>query len=61
MSVSAEPDWQQQRAKGWGYAILLPTSFQGGNGAGLTEGIIGLVNKGKHRKPNDWGTLRAWA
>ena len=48
-------------AKGWGYAILIPTSFQADNGKGLTEGIIGLVNKGQPRKLDDWGTLRAWA
>ena len=56
------PSWQEQVIKrGWGYAILLPTSFQADNGAGLNEGIIGLVNKGQSRKPDDWGTLRAWA
>jgi hypothetical protein len=27
----------------------------------LTEGIIGLVNKGQPRKLDDWGALRAWA
>jgi hypothetical protein len=56
------PTWQQQvLAKGWGYAILIPTSIQADNGAGLTQGIIGLVNKGQPRKPDDWGALRAWA
>jgi hypothetical protein len=56
------PTWQQQvLAKGWGYAELIPTSYQADNGAGLTEGIIGLMNKGLPRKPDDWGTLRAWA
>jgi len=56
------PTWQQQvLAKGWGYAVIIPTSFQADNGAGLTEGIIGLVNKGQPRKLDDWGTLRAWA
>jgi hypothetical protein len=57
-----EPSWQQQvLEKGWGYAILIPTSIQADNGAGLKEGIIGLVNKGMNRKPDDWGALRAWA
>jgi lysophospholipase L1-like esterase len=46
---------------GWGYAVLVPTSFQADNGAGLTKGIIGLCNRGQPRKPDDWGTLRAWA
>jgi len=58
----AGPTWQQQvLAKGWGYAIISPTSIQADNGAGLTQGIIGLVNKGQPRKPDDWGALRAWA
>ena len=35
--------------------------FQADNGAGLTQGIIGLCNKGLPRKPDDWGALRAWA
>ena len=61
-SRNPAPTWQQQLlAKGWGYAILIPTSFQADNGAGLTQGIIGLTNKGQPRKPDDWGTLRAWA
>ncbi len=56
------PTWQQQvLAKGWGYAILTPTSVQADNGAGLTRGIIGLCNSGQPRKPDDWGALRAWA
>lgn len=56
------PTWQQQvLAKGWGYAILIPTTIQPDNGAGLTQGIIGLVNKGQPRKLDDWGALRAWA
>jgi hypothetical protein len=56
------PTWQQQLlAKGWGYAELIPTTIQADNGAGLREGIIGLCNKGEYRKPDDWGSLRAWA
>ncbi len=48
-------------AAGWGYATIVPNSIQADNGAGLTRGIIGLVNKGQPRKPDDWGSLRAWA
>jgi hypothetical protein len=60
--VSKDPTWQQQLlAKGWGYAIIIPNSIQADNGAGLTQGIIGLMNKGQDRKPDDWGSLRAWA
>jgi hypothetical protein len=54
--------WQQQvLAKGWGYAAITPNSIQADNGAGLTNGIIGLMNKGQRRKADDWGALRAWA
>ena len=55
------PASEQLIADGWGYAYLNPSSVQADNGAGLTRGIIGLVNKGQPRKPDDWGSLRAWA
>jgi hypothetical protein len=56
------PTWQQQAlARGWGYAEYVPVSAQPDNGAGLTEGIIGLVNKRLPRKLEDWGVLKAWA
>ncbi len=55
------PPTEQLLAAGWGYATLDPASIQADNGAGLTRGIIGLVNKGQPRKPDDWGSLRAWA
>lgn len=55
------PSTEQLLAAGWGYAIISPASIQADNGAGLTQGIIGLANKGQPRKPDDWGALRAWA
>lgn len=58
---SDPPATQQLITDGWGYAYINPTSIQADNGAGLTKGIIGLVNKGQPRKPDDWGALRAWA
>jgi hypothetical protein len=58
---SDPPATEQLIADGWGYAYLNPTSVQADNGAGLTKGIIGLVNRGQFRKPDDWGSLRAWA
>jgi len=59
---SEEFTWKQQLLqKGWGYAVIVPVSYQADNGAGLRQGIIGLVNKGQPRKPDDWGALRAWA
>jgi hypothetical protein len=55
------PATEQLIADGWGYAAISPSSIQADNGAGLTKGIIGLVNRGQPRKPDDWGALRAWA
>jgi hypothetical protein len=55
------PSTEQLLAAGWGYATIIPGSIQADNGAGLTKGIIGLVNRGQSRKPDDWGSLRAWA
>jgi hypothetical protein len=60
--ASPGPAWQQQLlAKGWGYASLIATSVQDDKGDALTEGIIGLMNRGQPRKLDDWGALRAWA
>ena len=55
------PATQQVIADGWGYALLDTSSIQADNGAGATRGIIGLVNHGQPRHPDDWGALRAWA
>ncbi len=55
------PATEQLLAAGWGYATINPGSIQADNGAGLTKGVIGLVNNGRPRKPDDWGALRAWA
>ena len=49
------PTWKEQvLARGWGYALLYPTTIQADNPAGLT-------NHGQPRSVDDWGTLRAWA
>lgn len=55
------PTTHQLLAAGWGYVLIEPGSIQADHGAGLTKGIIGLVNKGQPRDPEDWGALRAWA
>ena len=52
---------EQLLAAGWGYVTIDPASIQADNGDGLTKGIIGLVNKGQPRKPDDWGAFRAWS
>ena len=57
---SDPPATEQLIAAGWGFASISPTSIQADSGAGLTRGIIGLVNNGQFRKPDDWGALRAW-
>jgi hypothetical protein len=54
------PNTWQLIAAGWGFALLDPASVQADDGAGITRGIIGLVNKGQPRHPEDWGALRAW-
>jgi hypothetical protein len=60
--TSTDPPTTEQLIRdGWGYVGINPGSIQADNGAGLTRGIIGLVNKGQPRKPDDWGALRAWA
>jgi len=38
-----------------------PPRPKGQTGGGLTRGIIGLANNGQPRKPDQWGSLRAWA
>ncbi|GAC1448176.1 MAG: hypothetical protein NVSMB7_09440 [Chitinophagaceae bacterium] len=49
-AMALPPGWQQQcLARGWGYAVLVPPSVQADNGAGLKQGIIGLMNKGQPR------------
>jgi hypothetical protein len=61
MNGGDPPATEQLISDGWGYVSLNPNSVQADNGAGLTKGIIGLVNQGQPRKPDDWGALRAWA
>jgi hypothetical protein len=58
---SGLPNTWQLVAAGWGFVLFDPASVQVDDGAGLTRGIIGLVNKGHPRNPEDWGALRAWA
>lgn len=52
---------EQVLARGWGYATFNTASVQQDNGGGLTQGIIGLMNKGRPRRaPDEWGALSAW-
>jgi hypothetical protein len=68
LTFADPPSTEQLITAGWGYATISPNSIQddsggGRNGSpgGLTRGIIGLVNKDQPRKPDDWGSLGAWA
>lgn len=56
---SAKPWTQQAIENGWGYGTINPNSIQPDNNH-LEMGVIGLCNRGKPRKPDDWGALRAW-
>jgi len=60
---SAGPNpMQQVLARGWGYATFDTGSVQPDSAAGLTRGIIGLLNKGRPRSgPDEWGALSAWS
>ena len=55
------PALQQLIADGWAVVMIEPNSIQADSGAGLTQGVIGISNGGRPRKPDDWGVLRAWA
>jgi hypothetical protein len=48
-------------SNGWAVATFNTGALQADNGAGLTEGIIGLMNAGKPRGLNEWGVLSAWS
>ncbi len=53
---------QQVLARGWGYAVFNARSVQEDSDAGLTRGIIGLMNMGRPRSsPDEWGVLTAQA
>ena len=52
-SIQEDSGGEQERRFG-------PPRPEGQTGGGLTRGIIGLTNKGQPRKPDQWGSLRAW-
>lgn len=53
-SIQEDSGGERQRRFG-------PPRPAGQTGGGLTRGIIGLTNLGQPRKPDQWGSLRAWA
>lgn len=48
-------------SRGWGLLTMDCSALQPDSGQYLTDYLIGLVNKGNWRKPQDWGTLAAWS
>ncbi len=60
--ATLNPSTVQADAGGWQPRRFGPKTGKdaGPVGAGLTRGIIGLVNHGQPRKPGQWGALRAW-
>lgn len=52
---------EQALARGWGFAVLVPSTVQADDGAGLRAGVIGFAAGGQRRGDGDWGALRAWA
>jgi hypothetical protein len=53
--------WSTMAPDGVGVLYFNAAALQPDNGADLTSYLIGLVNKGRWRKPTDWGTLVAWS
>ncbi|MDZ7316297.1 MAG: acetylxylan esterase [candidate division KSB1 bacterium] len=67
MVIIGHPRWtpvgvyaERGRPYGWGMCIFDCLSLQPDDGAGLTSYLIGLCNRGRWRKPEDWGALAAW-
>jgi hypothetical protein len=56
-----DPYTRQLLARGWGYATVVADSIQPDNGGALATGVIGISLRGRPRRPDDWGVLRAWA
>ncbi|HTU12845.1 MAG TPA: hypothetical protein VMG08_18285 [Allosphingosinicella sp.] len=52
---------EQVLQRGWGFAVLVATTVQADDGAGLRQGVIGFASAGRPRGNDEWGTLRAWA
>lgn len=59
--MAMEQYWKTMSEQGWGVCIFSPNTVQPDNGASLTDYLIGLVNKGNWRSPDDWGAIGAWS
>jgi hypothetical protein len=55
-------NWSHLAPQGWGIFAYSNNQLQpDSGGANLSSYIIGLINKGNWRSPDDWGTLAAWS
>ena len=55
-------NWSNLGPAGWGIFAFANNELQpDSGGANLSSYIIGLINKGQWRSPDDWGTLAAWS
>lgn len=55
-------NWANVATSGYGLFAFANAQLQpDSGGANLSSYIIGLINKGQWRSPDDWGTLAAWS
>jgi hypothetical protein len=55
-------NWTHLGPQGWGIFAFANNELQpDSGGANLSSYIIGLINKGQWRSPDDWGALAAWS
>ncbi|MDR2388983.1 MAG: glycosyl hydrolase 115 family protein [Tannerellaceae bacterium] len=59
--MSDESLWDTMATSDIGVLYFNAGALQPDNGEGLTDYLIGLVNRGAWRTPSDWGTLVAWS
>lgn len=48
-------------SRGWAYLLMDCQALQPDDGGSMTDYIIGLLNHGNWRKPEDWGDMAAWS
>lgn len=58
---SVDRYWPIFAKEGWAVCAFSPNAIQPDNGASLTDYLIGLVNKGNWRSPEQWGSIGAWS
>ncbi|MDR2119179.1 MAG: glycosyl hydrolase 115 family protein [Tannerellaceae bacterium] len=59
--IGDEDLWKTVAPDGVGVLYFNAGALQPDSGEGLTDYLIGLLNRGHWRKPGDWGALAAWS